>query len=143
MSVIAAWARRVFVSVEDEVVDEFLELLLKVMHGLAVLSPDYRSNIDGFRGKYLFRTSDDRVVATVLFADRTITVGEHECSDWDARVTFRDAGSLMRFLFSKNQDIVASVLENAVEVDGNFNYVFRFAYLAREARRRLLPHAAS
>jgi hypothetical protein len=52
--------------------------------------------------------------------------------DWDVRITFKDAPALNAFLFSKDQDIINSILANEVSVDGNLNHVYRFGFLARD-----------
>jgi len=53
------------------------------------------------------------------------------------RVTFKDWTALRDFLFFGDQDILDSLLENKVEVDGNPNYIFKFGFMARDLGRRL------
>lgn len=130
-----------------EVTDEFLELLLIVMKfAFSIdkaldlsLSPfeGYRKNIEGFRGSYLFMTSDNLVSASAIFANGDMKVEDDPIDDWDVRVTFKDASSLRVFLFSKDQDILNSLLENKVEVDGNLNYIYKFGFMARDLGRRI------
>ena len=130
-----------------EVTDEFLELLLIVMKfAFSIdkaldlsLSPfeGYRKNIEGFRGSYLFMTSDNLVAASAIFANGDMKVEDDPIDDWDVRVTFKDAASLRAFLFSKDQDILNSLLENKVEVDGNLNYIYKFGFMARDLGRRI------
>ena len=52
-------------------------------------------------------------------------------------VTFKDSAAMRRFLFSKDQDILASLLANEVEVDGNLNYIYKLGFMARDLTRRL------
>ena len=41
------------------------------------------------------------------------------------------------FLFSRDQDILDSLLANDVELDGNLNYIYKFGFMARDLGRRL------
>ena len=61
---------------------------------------------------------------------------EGSIEKWDVRVTFRSGGALREFLFSKDQDIVNSMLKNEVEVTGNLNYISRFGFLVKDLGRR-------
>ena len=40
-------------------------------------------------------------------------------------------------MFSRDQDILNSLLANDVEVDGNLNYVYKFGFMARDLGHRL------
>ena len=63
-------------------------------------------------------------------------VYDEEIDKWNVRITFKDAPALQAFLFSKNQDILDSILKNEVEVDGNLNYINKFGFMARDLMRR-------
>jgi hypothetical protein len=119
------------------VTDKFLELLLEGMDLAFCLSSSYRRNIDNFRARYAFRTADDMVGASALFADGNMIVLMKAADDWDTRVTFKDAAAFRRFIFSKDQDILDSLLRNEVEVDGNLNLLYKFGFMARDLARRL------
>lgn len=123
--------------IADIATDRFIEALLDGMDLAFRLSDGYRRNIEGFRGKYLFRTARGAVAATAEFDGGNLHVGREEIADWDVRVTFRDSAGLRAFLFSKNQDILESLLRNDVEVDGNLCCLYRFGFLARELTRKL------
>lgn len=116
---------------------KFLESLLNNMDLAFCLSGEYRRNIAGFKGRYLFRTADGAVAASAVFDRGNMRVRKEGIGDWNVRVTFRDAEGLRAFLFSKNQDILDSILRNDVEVDGNLNYVYKLGFMARELTRRL------
>ena len=120
-----------------EITDEFLELLLKGMDLAFCLSKGYRKNIKGFKGRYLFRTAKNTLASSAIFGDGDMEVEEDAIDDWDIRVTFKDAAALRAFLFSKDQDILDSILENKVEVDGNLNYLYKFGFMARDLGHRL------
>ena len=130
-------SRRLVDELTGELTDQFLELLLRGMDLAFRLSGSYRENIRDFKGRYLFRTEDGGVEASAVFGEGRMEVREEAISDWTVRVTFRDPGALRAFLFSRNQDILNSLLKNDVDVDGNLNYLFRFGFLARDLLRRL------
>ena len=117
--------------------DIFLELLLKGMDLAFYLSKGYRKNIKDFEGRYLFTTADDVVAAAATFEHGDMEVHKEAIDDWDVRVTFKDAGALNAFLFSRDQDILDSLLKNDVELDGNLNYIYRFGFMARDLGHRL------
>lgn len=119
------------------VTDKFLEFLLSGMDLAFCLSKGYRKNIKGFEGRYLFRTADNLVAASATFRNGDMEVHERAIDDWDARITFKDAAALRAFIFSKDQDILDSILANEVEVDGNLNYIYKFGFMARDLGRKL------
>ena len=131
------WSRKLREELYGKVTDRFLELLLRGMDLAFYLSKGYRKNIKGFEGRYLFRTADNLVAATANFKDGDMQVHEESIDDWDVRVTFKDAAALSAFIFSKDQDILDSILANDVEVDGNLNYIYKFGFMARDLGRRI------
>ena len=60
-----------------------------------------------------------------------------EFAAYNVAVTFDDAAALRRFLFSRDQDILATLMANDVAVDGNLNYMHKFGFLARDLTTRL------
>jgi hypothetical protein len=116
--------------------DKFIEILLKSMELAFVLMRDYRKNIRGFSGKYVFCTANGNVGASAIFQNGKMAVNEKEIQDWNVKITFKDAAALRRFLFSKDQDILNSILANDVEVSGNLNYVYKFGFMVRELIRK-------
>ncbi len=131
------WSRSLEKELHGQVTDSFLELLLKGMDLAFCLSKGYRKNIRRFEGRYVFRTADELVATTATFQGGNMQVFLESSDDWDVRVTFKDASALSAFIFSRNQDIMASLLANKVEVDGNLNYVYKFGFMARDLARRL------
>jgi hypothetical protein len=119
------------------VTDRFYELLLTSMDWAFHLDRDYRRNIKGFNGRYLFTTADGAVAAAAAFRKGHMRVHKEAIEDWDVWVRFRNAQALSSFLFSRDQDILNSLLKNDVEVHGNANYVYRFGFLSRDLTRRL------
>lgn len=119
------------------ITDKFLEVLLKGMDLAFCLSKGYRKNIKDFEARYVFRSARELVDATVDFKDGDMIVHDEALDGYDVRVTFRDPAALRSFLFSKNQDILNSLLKNEVSVDGNLNYIYKFGFMGRDLAHKL------
>jgi hypothetical protein len=130
-------ARALKDELEGKLTDKFLELLLYGMDLAFLLLASYRRNLRQFQGSYVLRTADGRVAASALFADGRMSVRKEAVASPTVTVTFTNPGAFRRFLFSKDQDILQSLMANEVEVDGNVTYVYKFGYLARNLTRRL------
>ncbi len=117
--------------------DEFLELLLRGMDLAFYLSKGYRKNIRDFEGRYLFKTADNLVAASAIFKDGDMEVLEDVIDDWDIMITFKDSEALLAYIFSKDQDILDSILANDVEVEGNLNYIYKFGFMVRDLAHKL------
>jgi hypothetical protein len=130
-------SRNLIKELSGELTDKFMELLLGGMDLSFCLSRGYRKNIKNFKGRYLFQTADGMVEASATFDKTNMKVHTEAISDWNVRVTFKDAAALRAYIFSKDQDILDSILKNEVEVDGNLNYIYRFGFLARDLVHRL------
>jgi hypothetical protein len=121
----------------DKLTDDFLQFLLEVMEAAFILSPGYRENIQDFQGTLVFGTADQGVAVTAVFDKGRMKVDKHAVVPSNVRVTFTDAKALWSYLLSEGQDVLNSVLENTVEVEGNLNYLYRFGFLARDLTRRI------
>lgn len=56
----------------------------------------------------------------------------------DVTVVFKNADVLKRYLYSlAGQDILQLLLENDVQLDGNWNYVCKLLFMIRELRFEL------
>lgn len=117
--------------IESEFAEEFLELLLKLMSLFFFLDKDFRRNIENFRGRYLFRSKDDEITVAAVFRDNKLKVYEKAIGNTDVTVTFRNARALMNYLLSPKPDILGSILRQDVVINGNFNYLYKFAYMAK------------
>lgn len=118
--------------------NEFIKLLLKAMDTVFFLYEDYRKkNIENFEGGYLFETADKAVSISATFENGDMKLPKEARNDWDVRVKFKDSTALRAFIFSRDQDILDSLLKNEVEVDGNLNYVYKFGFMARDLAHRL------
>jgi hypothetical protein len=121
--------------------DKFIEILLKGMDWFFYLTPDddFRKNLENFNGRYYFKGADEaeniRVSAT--FSNGDMHVHDDAIDDWDVMVTFKNGEALRKYIFSEKQDIFNSISENAVEVDGNLNHIFKFGFMVQDLTRRL------
>jgi len=119
-------------SMESEFAEEFLEQLLKAMSFVIFFNvKDFRKNIADFEGKYLFRSKDDRITVSAVFENGLMKVSEKKISDPHVTLTFKDGKTLLNYLLSPKQDILGSILKQDVVPEGNFNYLYRFAYMAK------------
>ncbi len=120
-----------------KVTDSLLEILLRGMDLAFCLMKGFRKNIRDFEARYLFRTADGTVEASAIFHDGNMKVEEEAIEDWDTRVTFKDSAALRRYLFCRDRDILNTVLNNEIEVDGNLNLIYKWAFMNRDLTRRL------
>jgi len=140
-----SWLLRVFrrkasalkAELEGKLTDKFVELLLWGMDLAFVLFASYRRNLRDFRGSYLLKTADGKVAAAAVFTGGRMTVHKEAIPAPTVTVTFQNPAALRRFLLSKDQDILQSLMANEVEVDGNLNYVYKLGYMARDLTLRL------
>jgi hypothetical protein len=115
----------------SEFAEDFLQLLLGLMSVVLLFDHDFRNNIKGFTGRYLFRSSDGCIAVSALFAHDRLEVQEQEIPDADITVTFKNGKALMGYLLTPKPDILGSMLRQEVSLNGNLNYLYRFAFLAK------------
>ena len=121
----------------DPSADAALTLLLRGMAFAFMAIPDYRKNIEGFTARYAFQTKDLGVWVTADFANGEMHVDAGGYADPQVTVVFYDAAALRSFLL--RQDIVDALERNAVALEGNVNYAWRFMFLVNDLLHRL-PH---
>ena len=121
----------IFESFDSEITEEFLELLLNAMRIAYFFNKDFRKNIEGFEGRYLFKSRDGKITVAAVFEDSIMKVMEKEIGNTDITISFRSAKALRDFIFSPKPDILGSILRQDVVVDGNFNFMYKFAYMAK------------
>ena len=117
--------------IKSEFAEEFLELLLKLMSLVLLLNKDFKKNIKGFKGRYFFRSKDNGITVAAIFKKNRMRVYEKEIDQTDVNVTFKNAKALMNYLLSPKPDILGSILRQDVTIDGNLNYLYKFAYMSR------------
>jgi len=115
----------------SEFAEEFLKLLLRLMGLFFLLNRNFRRNIQDFKGRYLFKSRDNRITVAAVFKDKRLKVYEKEIDNTDVTITFRDSKAIMDYLLSPKPDILGSLLRQDVVINGNLNYVYKFAYMAK------------
>jgi hypothetical protein len=116
---------------ESKLTDGFLEVLLNMM-GLAFLfDGKFRRNIEGFEGRYLFQSKDKTIAAGAIFSHGRMTVSKEAIEKPNITITFRDEKALMGFILAPKPDILGAVLRQDVVLEGNLNYLYKFAYMAK------------
>ena len=117
--------------IESGFAEGFLELLLKLMNLVFFLNKDFKRNIENFNGRYLFKSRDNKITVTAIFRNNRMKVYEKITDRTDVTVNFKDAKAIMDYLLSPKPDILGSILKQDVTIDGNLNYLYKFAYMAR------------
>lgn len=115
----------------SEITEEFLKILLKLMSLVLYINKDYRKNIIGFNGRYLFRSKDNRITISAIFGKSKMKVYEKIISNTDITIIFKDHLVLSKFLFSPKPDILSAILNQDLTYDGNLNYLMKFAYMSK------------
>ena len=64
-------------------------------------------------------------------------VEDKAIDDADVSISFKDGRAMAEFLFSDNPDLISGLLDNNISFQGNLNYIFKFAYMARHLPREL------
>jgi hypothetical protein len=115
----------------SEFAEDFLQILLGLMTVIFIFDHDFRKNIEGFEGRYQFRSKDGCITVAALFGDNSLKVREEEIPDPDITVLFKDGKALMGYLLTPRPDILGSMLRQEVSLDGNLNYLYKFAFMAK------------
>lgn len=117
--------------IESGIADTFLETLLRLMSLALLFDHDFRRNIEGFSGRYLFMSKDGGVTAGAVFADSHLEILSGAVANPDITILFKDGRALMDYLLTPKPDILDSMLRQEVSLNGNLNYLYKFAYMAR------------
>ncbi len=122
-------------SLESEFADDFLETLLDVM-AVALRFPHISENIKGFDARYVFRAEDGSLAATAIFEGGRMR-SEHEAilePKPNIAITFKNSKALMGLLLAGHPDVLQSMLRQEVRLEGNLNYLYKFAYMAQHVK---------
>jgi len=102
-----------------------------------MFDPSYRKNIENFKGRYQFRSRDGGITVLVEFDNGKMDIKETLSEDVNITVIFKDGRSLMNFLLSQNRDVLRGFLNNEIIVNGNLNYIYKFAFMANHLQLEL------
>lgn len=126
--------KRFLTHLEGELADDFIEILLEMMGLVFCLSREFRRNIEGFKGVYVFKTKDGAVAASAVFSDGRLKKSDKAVEGADIEITFRDGKTLRQFFFAPKPDALNAMLKQDVTLEGNLNYLYKFAYMANHLR---------
>jgi hypothetical protein len=115
----------------SEFAEDFLQLLLGLMSVVFMLDHDFKKNIEQFNGRYQFKSKDGSITVAALFTNNRLEVREEEILNPDITVLFKDGKALMGYLLTPKPDILGSMLRQEVSLDGNLNYLYKFAFMAK------------
>lgn len=116
---------------ESEFAEEFLEALLELMKFLFLLDHDFKKNILDFNARYQFKSRDGSITVAAVFRDNGMEVREKEIAAPNVTVIFKDSKALMNYLLAPKPDVLGSMLRQEVTLDGNLNYLYKFAFMAK------------
>ena len=117
--------------------DNLLPLLLRVMDLFLCLFADYRKHIENFEGQYLLTTREGGFRSGAIFRNGYMTIPKGDMPFSDVQITFENPKSLLQFVLSRRQDILELILNNRIEINGNFNLALKFWFMVRELRQKL------
>ena len=116
---------------QSDLAEDILQLLLGLMAVVFQVDHEFRKNIEGFDGRYQFKSKDGRITVAALFQDNRLEVREEEIPNPDITVLFKDGRALMGYLLSPKPDILGSILHQEVTLEGNLNYLYKFAFMSK------------
>ena len=118
-------------SIDGQLTEEFLQLLLKAMRLVFLISPEFRKNIENFNGRYCFKSQKGGIETSVVFRNGKMEVLDKAIDDAHMTVNFKDPAALRNYILSPKPDILGSLLKQEVVPEGNFNYLYKFAFMAK------------
>ncbi len=121
-------------SLESKFTEDMLELLLEGMSVILLVSREFRKNIENFQGRYVFKSVNGDFAVSALFKNGRMKARHGVVDNPDITVNFKDSHALMNFLFSPKPDVLGAMLKQDVVLDGNLNYLYKFAYMANHLR---------
>lgn len=120
----------------DETAETFLETLLCGMKIKFFISQRYRRNIENFKASYMFMSQDKGVTVNVIFDNGKMEVKEQMDDNANVFIKFKSGKALMNFIL-KGGDILQGLLNNEVIVLGNWNYMYKFGFMAKHLQLSL------
>lgn len=121
-------------SINSAVAEQILECLLKGMSLVFLISENFRQNIKGFKGRYLFQSRDKKITASVIFDNNKMIYNDKPIDNANITITFKDGKALLNYIFSPKPDILNAILTQDITFNGNLNYLYKFAYMATRLR---------
>jgi hypothetical protein len=130
---------------ESDLLDAFLELLLRLLSMRLAIDRKFRRNIENFEVSYVFRSKDNSVLTSAEFHRGRMRVRTGAISNPDIEVVFKDNRALKDFLLARNdadRDLIGAIIDNEITYVGNVNYLSKLAYMAKHLMLELQPREA-
>lgn len=125
--------------INDEIADDFIQVLLGALRLWFKLDRKFRENINGFSARYVFRDVSGEVAASAVFSNGTMCMKTTEVPNATVTVIFDEGKSLCDFLMAPDPNIFDFILEGKLTYRGNLNYLLKLAYLAKHLRLQFMP----
>lgn len=119
---------------EADFTEEILEALLRAMSLIFLFSRKYRRSIENFSGSYMFKGRNDSFLVAARFDGAEMKVHKNPIENPSITIAFKDPAALRNFIFSPKPDILSAILRQDVTLEGNLNYLYKFAYMANHLR---------
>jgi len=133
---------------KEEVTEEFLMILLQFLRIACCLDKYLGESIENFNGKIEFRSENKGIRVVAEFRDGHLYPEELEPDEplippANASVVFKNPEAVKNFLLPEGglegrRDVLRSYLNNEIRLEGNFNYIYRFGFLATHLQRHFL-----
>jgi hypothetical protein len=129
----------------EEVGEEFLELLVNALGAARFFDPVLEKSMKGFDGRIQLKNEDNEIRVLAEFKDNGLKAKELKPKEElkpsaDATIVFKDYRALMNFLLPEGgrRDVLKSLLNNEVRLEGNLNFIYRFGFLANHVQLPIL-----
>jgi hypothetical protein len=127
--------------ITDEVGEEFLKLLLKLFNAARFFDPYLNKSLEGFEGSIQLMDETKEIRVLLEFKNGKMKTRELKPKanlnpPPQATIVFKNYAALMNFLLPEGgrKDLLRSILENELRFEGNFNYIYRFAFLTNHVQ---------
>jgi hypothetical protein len=134
--------------VEEEVTEEFLKALIHFLGFSCCLDEYLRRSIKDFNGQIEFRSENKGIKVVAEFKNGRLKAKELRPEEdlappANASVVFKNPKAVKNFLLPEGKlegrrDVLRSLLHNEIRLEGNFNYIYRFGFLATHLQRHFL-----
>lgn len=139
--------RRFVERLKEEAAEEFLEALLQLLKVSSHLDGYLRRSMKDFNGRIELKSKNNQIRVLADFNNgrlegRELDPEEELRPPPNASVVFKDAEAVKNFFLPKGglegrRDILRSLLKNEVKLEGNYNYIYRFGFLATHLQLQL------
>lgn len=143
------FVRKDFLSLlKEEVTEEFLKALIQFLGFSCCLDEYLRRSIKDFNGQIEFRSENKGIKVVAEFKNgrlkpKELRPEEDLLPPANASVVFKNPEAVKNFLLPEGKlegrrDVLRSLLHNEIRLEGNFNYIYRFGFLATHLQRHFL-----